>query len=126
MLTVKRASDPSLINWQNLGITKCQRRCRVFISSIIAIMLLLGTTFALVYAKYQQSQLSSDAVQCGVVMEDLDTDILTTTQAEEDNAKPKAEQNGYMFCFCEQTFFDALTLGTSPTEALDIVFSDGE
>jgi len=31
-----------------------------------------------------------------------------------------------MYCFCEQTFFQALSSGANPTEALKIEFSDGE
>mmetsp|Transcript_10771 Transcript_10771/g.13489 ORF Transcript_10771/g.13489 Transcript_10771/m.13489 type:complete len:104 (+) Transcript_10771:2021-2332(+) len=61
-LKVKRAAEPSLILWKNLGISKWQRRCRIFFSTIIAIILLFATTLALVYAKYQENKLSENTV----------------------------------------------------------------
>jgi len=51
---------------------------------------------------------------------------LTAAVALKDFKKPEEEQLGLMFCFCEETFFTALTEGESVSEALAIEFSDGE
>ena len=73
--------------------------------------MLLATTLALVYAKYQESQLKADTPQCNVLTADYEEGEFTADIALKDYNKPEDEQLGLMYCFCEETFFTALSAG---------------
>jgi len=63
-LKVERAVEPSLIIWENLGISKKQRCCRIVCSTFIAFLLLLATTLLILYVKIQEIDLKEDVISC--------------------------------------------------------------
>ena len=52
-LKVDEAVEPALINWENLGLTRKARCCRITFLTIISIILLILTTLGILYAKVQ-------------------------------------------------------------------------
>ena len=48
-LSVRQASDPSLIKWPNLGYSKQARFFRKCCTTLIAIALIIGTMFVVAY-----------------------------------------------------------------------------
>lgn len=50
-LNVEQAVEPSLILWENLGITSFKRCLRISISTLVAIVLLIITTLLILYVK---------------------------------------------------------------------------
>ena len=63
-LRVEQAVEPSLINWENLGLTMCQRRVRWVIGVLFALALLLLATICITYVKVEQDSLSQDTPVC--------------------------------------------------------------
>jgi len=47
-----------LINWENLGLSKSARGCRILFASFISLLLLLLTTIGILYAKVQENELT--------------------------------------------------------------------
>lgn len=56
-LKVTEAVEPSLIMWENLGVTKKGRCIRIIFISIISLALLLATTILIVYVKWWETGL---------------------------------------------------------------------
>mmetsp|Transcript_20514 Transcript_20514/g.25230 ORF Transcript_20514/g.25230 Transcript_20514/m.25230 type:complete len:128 (+) Transcript_20514:1742-2125(+) len=84
-LRAEQAVEPTLILWENLGVTKKQRCFRIFLSSLFAIMLLLATTFLILYVKIQENELKQDQVRCTLAEE------ITREQALSDHQLPKEQ-----------------------------------
>ena len=63
-LKTETAVEPTLILWENLGVTKKQRCFRIFLSSLLAIMLLLATTVLILYVKIKENELNTSRVKC--------------------------------------------------------------
>mmetsp|Transcript_24508 Transcript_24508/g.30560 ORF Transcript_24508/g.30560 Transcript_24508/m.30560 type:complete len:149 (+) Transcript_24508:2087-2533(+) len=82
-LKVDEAVEPSLINWENLGLSAKARCLRISILTVISIILLLATTFGIVYAKVQENEISKEKVVCNP-----DTEI-TQEMAIADEKLPK-------------------------------------
>ena len=58
---IKRAPDPSLIQWQNLGIGKIERTCRTLtVYAASGLMLLLGFIFILKMLQYKDESMQDD------------------------------------------------------------------
>ena len=63
-LKTDQPAEPSLIIWENLGVTRKQRCFRILLSSLLAIVLLLSTTFLILYVKIQENELKMDQIRC--------------------------------------------------------------
>ena len=63
-LQVDQAVEPSLIMWENLGITRKARCFRITIASFISLLLLLTTTLLILYVKVWETELKSDKITC--------------------------------------------------------------
>lgn len=85
-LKVDEAVDPSLINWENLGLSRKARCVRITCLSFVAIILLVATTLAILYAKVKESEMKQDNITCSA-----DSDI-TQEMALIDSQRPEEDQ----------------------------------
>lgn len=58
-LEIKRASDPSMIKWNNLGSSKLRRCACISLNWIIALLLMAMTLIGVVYLKWQTDQMEA-------------------------------------------------------------------
>ena len=54
MLKVYHAPEPSLILWENLGVSKCERRCRVFINVVVSMVFIISAILIILTVKVMQ------------------------------------------------------------------------
>ena len=119
-LKVERAVEPSLIIWENLGITKKRRCCRILFSSCVAFILLLLTTLLILYVKLQEIDLKEDVISCSSELE------ITQEAALLDFNLPEDQQSNKMYCYCRSLLWKNLAAGSDPLSDLKEEFSDGE
>jgi len=86
-LKVEQAVEPSLINWENLGLSQTQRCCRISFATIVSVLLLCATTLGILYAKVQENQLTQKSVTCNASVE------ITQASALADILLPKDQQS---------------------------------
>jgi len=63
-LKVREAIDPTLILWENLGISQKERCLRITLKGIISAILVLATTLFILYAKIYESNVNENQVIC--------------------------------------------------------------
>lgn len=114
-LDVRHPSDPSLILWENLGVSMTQRCIRIFIVAAISVLLMIFTFAIIVYSRYYQSSLSDEFGSSS-----CPSNTITQDEALTDYMKPQAERSGLMNCYCTQEY-KTKTFGVK-----NIVFSNGE
>lgn len=107
-LKVSQAVEPSLINWENLGLSRKARCCRISFATLIALILLFMTTVAILYAKVQENALTKAAISCAADLE------ITIDEAYADIKLPEDQQENKMFCFCQSMFWDLIAEKKSP------------
>ena len=83
---MEEAVEPSLINWENLGLSKQARCCRITFASIIALVLLLATTLFILYAKVKENELKLDKIVCSSTVQ------ITEAEAVENYSKDDDEE----------------------------------
>lgn len=99
---MKKGPEPTVINWQNLHIGSFSRWIRTLIVTLITIILLAASVFGIVTSKYYQDEVSLkyDVTKCP------GGDLITQSQALEDEAKPIERKVGLMNCFCYSQFLN--------------------
>lgn len=119
-LRVEEAIEPSLINWENLDLSKAQRFCRTFVATIFAIILLVGTTGLISWAKVQENDLKLDSITCSTEVE------ITELQAVEGYDKSNDEEYVEMYCYCRNLLWTSINEGENPYNVLRTPLSDGQ
>lgn len=119
-LKVSQAVEPSLINWENLGLSRKARCCRITFATIVALILLFLTTIAILYAKVQENALTKDAISCGKDLE------ITQEEAYQDVLDSEGKRSNVMFCYCQRLFWDLIAEKKSPYDEMQIEFPDGK
>ena len=114
-LDVRHPTDPSLILWENLGVSMTQRCIRIFIVAAISVLLMIFTFAIIVYSRYYQSSLSEKYGSSS-----CPSDKITQEEAYADYMKPQAERSGLMNCYCSQEY------KSMAFNVKNIVFSNGE
>ena len=106
-LKVDEAVEPALINWENLGLSAKARCVRISFLTIVSILLLILTTFGILYAKVQENELKQDAVVCTV-------DKIERADAYADIKLPEEEQTNLMWCYCRSVMWAAVNKKENP------------
>ena len=99
-LKVEQSVEPSLIIWENLGLSMKNRCLRTTGTALISLLLLLATTLLILYVKVFETDLKQDDVICGTAGSSI-----TLNEAWTDYQKPDDEVQNLMYCYCRNIFW---------------------
>lgn len=115
MLDVRHPAPPSLILWENLGVSRKERCFRISIVALISILLMILTFIIIVFARDFQSSLSQEYKTSS-----CPSDPVSQYDALADQLKDKSERTGLMHCYCLDQYKE------HNFDVKDIVFSNGK
>ena len=112
---VTKAADPSVILWQNMGISKYESNMRTLLISIVTLVLLIICAVINLFGANADKELAEIAppAQCDSSVQ------FTVEEAQLDYNLEPALRNGQFYCFCQDYFFNVDQTGS-------IEFPDGE
>jgi len=94
LLDVRHPTDPSLILWENLGVSRKQRCIRISIVALISFLLMIATFIIIVFSKSVEDGLREDYGSGSCPQFTIDQ-----SAALEDQNKPSQERAGLMHCY---------------------------
>ena len=81
---MSEAVEPSLINWENLGLSAKARCFRISLLTVISFILLILTTLGILYAKVKENEMTKEKIVCS-------DGVITQEEALADFELPKAD-----------------------------------
>ena len=92
--SVSKAVDPEFIMWQNIGISKTQRKCRKILSGLVVLLVIITSQSTLISLnnRKQEFMKSQNLNDCSVK--------INKKMAFLDSQLEPGSQQGFMSCFC--------------------------
>ena len=110
-LKVEQSVEPSLIIWENLGLSLKNRCIRTTGAALISLILLLATTLLILYVKVFETDLKQDDVICGTAGSSI-----TLNEAWTDYQLPDDQMQNLMYCYCRNIFWSSISKGKNPND----------